>query len=32
MESVTNIFDIPKPENGMIIPGAVTVHVKIEKE
>ena len=31
-ESVTKKIDIPKPENGMIIPGAVTVHVKIEKE
>ena len=31
-ESVTKKIDIPKPENGIIIPGAVTVHVKIEKE
>ena len=31
-ESVTKKMDVPKPENGMIIPGAVTVHVKIEKE
>lgn len=31
-ETVTKKIDIPKPENGMVIPGSVTVTAEIEKE
>ena len=31
-EDVTRRIDLPKPENGIIIPGSVTVTVEIEKE
>ncbi len=31
-ETVTRRINIPKPDNGMVIPGAVTVTVEIEKE